>query len=169
MLCRTWKKVKKILEDGQEYFGHSFGSKGERLLEIVFNTSMTGYQEILSEPSYAGQAVVMIYPLIGNYGMAEDDYETDIPTGLNLAMQLEKRGILSECGVEILGTGIKSIRQAEDRDLFKKLCEEIGKPISQSENCIVNRKGLGYCKKKSAGSLFCALLSLSETPGLRLC
>ena len=157
------------MEDGQEYFGHSFGSKGERLLEIVFNTSMTGYQEILSEPSYAGQAVVMIYPLIGNYGMAEDDYETDIPTGLNLAMQLEKRGILSECGVEILGTGIKSIRQAEDRDLFKKLCEEIGKPISQSENCIVNRKGLGYCKKKSAGSLFCALLSLSETPGLRLC
>ena len=72
--------VKIILEDGQEYFGHSFGSKGERLLEIVFNTSMTGYQEILSDPSYAGQAVVMTYPLIGNYGMAEDDYETDIPS-----------------------------------------------------------------------------------------
>ena len=72
--------VKIILEDGQEYFGHSFGAKEERLLEIVFNTSMTGYQEILSDPSYAGQAVVMTYPLIGNYGIAEDDYEADIPS-----------------------------------------------------------------------------------------
>ena len=72
--------VKIILEDGQEYFGHSFGAKEERLLEIVFNTSMTGYQEILSDPSYAGQAVVMTYPLIGNYGIAEDDYEADSPS-----------------------------------------------------------------------------------------
>ena len=71
--------VKIILEDGQEYFGHSFGAKGERLLEIVFNTSMTGYQEILSDPSYSGQAVVMAYPLIGNYGIAKDDYESDVP------------------------------------------------------------------------------------------
>jgi len=79
MLCRTRKKVKIILEDGQEYFGQSFGAFGEKLLEIVFNTSMTGYQEILSDPSYAGQAVVMTYPLIGNYGIAEDDYESDVP------------------------------------------------------------------------------------------
>ncbi len=79
MLCRTRKKVKIILEDGQEYFGQSFGGFEEKLLEIVFNTSMTGYQEILSDPSYAGQAVVMTYPLIGNYGTAEDDYESDVP------------------------------------------------------------------------------------------
>ncbi len=69
-----------ILEDGQEYFGYSFGSDKEKILEIVFNTSMVGYQEILSDPSYTDQAVVMTYPLIGNYGMAEDDYETDTPT-----------------------------------------------------------------------------------------
>ena len=69
-----------ILEDGQEYYGHSFGSEEEQILEIVFNTSMEGYQEILSDPSYTGQAVVMTYPLIGNYGMAEDDYETETPT-----------------------------------------------------------------------------------------
>ena len=68
-----------ILEDGQEYYGRSFGSTEEKILEIVFNTSMAGYQEILSDPSYTDQAVVMTYPLIGNYGMAEDDYETDIP------------------------------------------------------------------------------------------
>lgn len=69
-----------ILEDGQEYLGYGFGSDSCRVLEIVFNTSMVGYQEILSDPSYTYQAVVMTYPLIGNYGMAEDDYERDRPS-----------------------------------------------------------------------------------------
>ena len=69
-----------ILEDGQEYLGCSFGAVEEKVLEIVFNTSMAGYQEILSDPSYTDQAVVMTYPLIGNYGMADDDYETDRPS-----------------------------------------------------------------------------------------
>lgn len=72
------KKI--ILEDGQEYYGYSFGDTNERLCEIVFNTSMVGYQEIISDPSYTDQAVVMTYPLIGNYGIAEDDYETKTPT-----------------------------------------------------------------------------------------
>lgn len=71
---------KLILEDGQEYLGYSFGADSEKILEIVFNTSMVGYQEILSDPSYTDQAVVMTYPLIGNYGMARDDYETAVPT-----------------------------------------------------------------------------------------
>ena len=78
MLREPDKKL--ILEDGQEYLGYSFGSSREKILEIVFNTSMAGYQEILSDPSYTDQAVVMTYPLIGNYGMADDDYETEIPT-----------------------------------------------------------------------------------------
>ncbi len=69
-----------ILEDGREFAGFSFGAKEERVLEVVFNTSMVGYQEILSDPSYTDQAVVMTYPLIGNYGMAEEDYETALPT-----------------------------------------------------------------------------------------
>ena len=72
------KKI--ILEDGQEYHGYGFGASEERVCEIVFNTSMVGYQEILSDPSYTYQAVVMTYPLIGNYGMADDDYERDTPT-----------------------------------------------------------------------------------------
>ena len=71
---------KLILEDGQEYYGCSFGDNSEKVCEIVFNTSMAGYQEILSDPSYTYQAVVMTYPLIGNYGMADDDYETAVPT-----------------------------------------------------------------------------------------
>ena len=72
------KKI--ILEDGQEYYGCSFGADTDKILEIVFNTSMVGYQEILSDPSYTDQAVVMTYPLIGNYGMAEGDYETAAPS-----------------------------------------------------------------------------------------
>jgi len=71
---------KLILEDGSEYYGYGFGDRGDRVCEIVFNTSMVGYQEILSDPSYTYQAVVMTYPLIGNYGMTEEDYETRIPT-----------------------------------------------------------------------------------------
>ncbi len=78
MIKNPDKKI--ILEDGQEYAGFSFGSGSEKILEFVFNTSMVGYQEILSDPSYTDQAVVMTYPLIGNYGMAEDDYESLTPT-----------------------------------------------------------------------------------------
>ena len=69
-----------ILEDGQEYLGYGFGADKSSVLEIVFNTSMVGYQEILSDLSYTYQAVVMTYPLIGNYGMAEEDFERDTPT-----------------------------------------------------------------------------------------
>lgn len=71
---------KLILEDGTEVLGCSFGAECDKVCEIVFNTSMVGYQEILSDPSYTYQAVVMTYPLIGNYGMADDDYETVTPT-----------------------------------------------------------------------------------------
>ncbi len=72
------KKI--VFEDGSEYYGYSFGADSERVLEIVFNTSMVGYQEILSDPSYTDQAVIMTYPLIGNYGMASDDYESLLPS-----------------------------------------------------------------------------------------
>ena len=57
---------KLILEDGSVYFGRGFGAETERVLEVVFNTSMAGYEEILSDRSYTDQAVVMTYPLIGN-------------------------------------------------------------------------------------------------------
>ncbi len=69
-------KRKLVLENGKEFFGDGFGSKEEKIAEIVFNTSMVGYQEILSDPSYCDQFVVMTYPLIGNYGLTDDDYES---------------------------------------------------------------------------------------------
>ena len=65
---------KLILEDGSEYLGEGFGAKRDTVSEIVFNTSMAGYQEILSDPSYTDQAIVMSYPLMGNYGIAEEDF-----------------------------------------------------------------------------------------------
>lgn len=71
---------KLILEDGSEYMGYGFGANEERVLEIVFNTSMVGYQEIVSDPSYTFQGVVATYPLIGNYGINNEDDETKTPT-----------------------------------------------------------------------------------------
>ena len=69
-----------VLEDGSEYFGYGFGYHTDRVCEIVFNTSMIGYQEIVTDPSYTYQMVVMTYPLIGNYGITDEDFETRIPT-----------------------------------------------------------------------------------------
>ncbi|MBL8181355.1 MAG: glutamine-hydrolyzing carbamoyl-phosphate synthase small subunit [Blastocatellia bacterium] len=68
-----------VLEDGREFTGISFGADGEAFGEMVFNTSMSGYQEILTDPSYAGQIVAMTYPLIGNYGTNADDVESRRP------------------------------------------------------------------------------------------
>ena len=85
----SWQKIKRteretgermkaflILEDGTVFTGTSIGSKREVISEIVFNTSMTGYLEVLTDPSYAGQAVCMTYPLIGNYGICYEDQES---------------------------------------------------------------------------------------------
>ncbi len=73
------KKAILVLEDGRTFHGASFGAEGEAFGEMVFNTSMTGYQEILTDPSYAGQLVCMTYPLIGNYGVNEEDVESRRP------------------------------------------------------------------------------------------
>jgi carbamoyl-phosphate synthase small subunit len=68
-----------VLEDGRSFRGKSFGAEGEAFGEMVFNTSMSGYQEILTDPSYAGQIVCMTYPLIGNYGTNSADCESEKP------------------------------------------------------------------------------------------
>lgn len=71
---------KLILEDGSIYCGYGFGANVQRVCEVVFNTSMTGYQELASDPSYTDQFVVMTYPLIGNYGVTDDDFESRNPS-----------------------------------------------------------------------------------------
>lgn len=73
------KRAILLLEDGTSFLGKSFGVEGEAVGEVVFNTSMTGYQEILTDPSYKGQIVTMTYPLIGNYGVNPEDVESQRP------------------------------------------------------------------------------------------
>ena len=76
---KNGQKALLALEDGTVFEGRSFGYPGEKSGELVFNTSMTGYQEILTDPSYKGQIVIMTYPLIGNYGVNEEDIESQGP------------------------------------------------------------------------------------------
>ncbi len=74
------RSAKLALEDGTVYAGESVGAEGEVFGEVVFNTSMTGYQEILTDPSYRGQIVTMTYPEIGNYGVNSADIENRVPS-----------------------------------------------------------------------------------------
>ena len=74
------EKRKIVMENGLEMTGTGFGANVDAVNEIVFNTAMAGYQEIVTDPSYTGQTVVMTYPLIGNYGITDEDYETKTPT-----------------------------------------------------------------------------------------
>lgn len=124
-----------VLEDGKEYVGFGFGAKVERVCEIVFNTSMVGYQEIISDPSYTDQMVVMTYPLIGNYGVTDDDYETknpsigglivsdynDMPSNFRytktLSEELEDNGIPGISGVDTREI-TRSIRDIGSRRVF---------------------------------------------------
>ncbi|MBR3827039.1 MAG: glutamine-hydrolyzing carbamoyl-phosphate synthase small subunit [Alistipes sp.] len=71
---------KLVLENGKEFPGYGFGSSRNAVCELVFNTSMVGYQEIVSDPTYTDQIVVMTYPLMGNYGFMDEDYESKFPT-----------------------------------------------------------------------------------------
>ena len=91
-------KATLILENGAVFRGESIGSMEERICEMVFNTSMTGYQEILTDPSYAGQGVVMTYPLIGNYGVNHEDNESSRPWAEAFVVRrLSQRGSNFRC------------------------------------------------------------------------
>ncbi len=106
-----------ILANGTVFRGESIGSGRERVCELVFNTSMTGYQEILTDPSYAGQGIVMSYPLIGNYGVNSEDNESSrpwaeafivrhlSPRGSNFRQEGDLDGYLKEHGI----TGIRGV------------------------------------------------------------
>ena len=78
MLKNYDKKI--VLEDGTEYYGYGFGANKEIICELAFNTSVVGYQEMISDPAYAYKMIVMTYPVIGNYGITDEDYETKQPT-----------------------------------------------------------------------------------------
>lgn len=118
-----------ILEDGNVFEGKSIGSTKEIISEIVFNTSMTGYLEVLTDPSYAGQAVVMTYPLIGNYGVCYEDMEADIPwqSGF-IVRELAKRPSnfrsQESLGKFLIDNNITGIESIDTRALTKILREK---------------------------------------------
>ena len=127
-------KKKLVLENGMEFHGMGFGADCRSVCEIVFNTSVVGYQEIISDPSYAGQIVVMTYPLIGNYGITDEDFESRTPSigGLvvreccdtpsnfrytkTLEEELEERGIPCLSGV--------------DTRMLTKIIRDSGRPMA---------------------------------------
>lgn len=112
------KKVFIVLEDGHIFEGKGFGAEGEALGELVFTTGMGGYTETLTDPSYYGQIVMQTFPLIGNYGIMEEDFESDrsyvsgyvvrewceLPsnfrTDYDLDTFLKKQGVVGVCGVD---------------------------------------------------------------------
>jgi carbamoyl-phosphate synthase small subunit len=120
------KKAILVLEDGAVYEGHSFGAETTAYGEVVFSTSMTGYQEMLTDPSYAGQILVPTYPLIGNYGINESDFES---------RQIQVRGFaVRECCSQpshwqstrtlhefLLAYGIPGISGVDTRALTRRL------------------------------------------------
>lgn len=91
-----------LLEDGRRFFGYGIGAPGPALGEVVFNTSMTGYQEILTDPSYAGQLVTMTYPLQGNYGLNDEDRESEGPQVAGFVVRESSRIFSSWRGQETL-------------------------------------------------------------------
>lgn len=91
MESRNRLKAWLALEDGRVFEGEAFGAEGERTGEVVFNTSMMGYQEVITDPSYAGQIVVMTYPLIGNYGVTEEDQQSRRPFAEGFAVREASR------------------------------------------------------------------------------
>ena len=129
---RPEKKL--VLENGQEFYGTGFGADCRKVCEIVFNTSVVGYQEIISDPSYANQIVVMTYPLIGNYGITDEDYESknlgigglvvreccDTPSNFRATKTLEEE--LEDHGVPCI-SGI-------DTRMLTKIIRDTGRPMA---------------------------------------
>lgn len=117
------------LEDGKVYRGYSFGAEGEAEGEVVFNTSMMGYQEILTDPSYKGQMVCMTYPLIGNYGVNTEDVESRKPFVEGFIVKESSRVYSNWRANEDLGSYLKKnkivgIEGVDTRALTKHLREE---------------------------------------------
>jgi len=114
------------LADGTVFEGRALGAGGEVMGEMVFNTSMTGYQEILTDPSYAGQIVTMTYPLIGNYGVNPDDEESDRPHVKGFVMKECSRipsSWRSTCSLPeyLAENGIMAIEGIDTRELTRRV------------------------------------------------
>lgn len=122
----TQALAKLALEDGTVYTGRAFGAAGETFGEVVFNTSMTGYQEVLTDPSYKGQIVTMTYPLIGNYGVNPDDRESGRPQVEGFLVRELTRvpsNFRSACSLEgyLRDNGVIGLEGLDTRALVRRL------------------------------------------------
>lgn len=124
------------LEDGTAYVGKGFGKVGTSVGELVFNTSMTGYQEILTDPSYAGQVINMTYPLIGNYGVNSDENESE---------KVYARGFV-----------VKSICEAPSNYKCEKSIDEMLKDMNIVGVCDVDTRAITK-KIRSTGAMKCII------------
>ncbi len=118
--------AKLALEDGTVYWGQAFGARGEVDGEVCFNTSMTGYQEILTDPSYRGQIVTMTYPLIGNYGINIEDVESGGPKLSGFIVRESSRRVSNFRSNESLGSylekhGVVGLAGIDTRSLVRRL------------------------------------------------
>lgn len=118
--------AKLALEDGTVYTGLAFGAVGTSSGEVVFNTSMTGYQEIITDPSYCGQIITMTYPEIGNYGFNEEDLERDCPALAGFVVRNASPVASNYRSVGLLGEflrrhGIVGISDIDTRALVRKI------------------------------------------------
>ncbi len=122
------KRAYLVLEDGTVFEGMNFGAEGEAWGEVVFNTAMTGYQEVLTDPSYKGQIVTMTYPLIGNYGINDEDIESWRPWVEGFVVK-EASGIVSNWRAKksldqyLKENNIVGIEGIDTRELTKRLRE----------------------------------------------
>jgi carbamoyl-phosphate synthase small subunit len=115
-----------LLEDGTIFRGEGFGARGEAFGEVVFNTSITGYQEVLTDPSYRGQIVTMTYPLIGNYGVNPDDVESSRPWLSGFVVREASRApsnwrSTTDLGSYLAENGIVAIQGIDTRALTRHL------------------------------------------------
>jgi carbamoyl-phosphate synthase small subunit len=118
--------AKLVLENGAVFTGESFGAPGEATGEVVFNTSLSGYQEIFTDPSYDGQIVTMTYPLIGNYGVNEDDLESARPCASGVIVKEYSAGYSNFRATSSLGqwlekNGVTAIQGIDTRMLTRML------------------------------------------------
>ncbi|MFH1768335.1 MAG: glutamine-hydrolyzing carbamoyl-phosphate synthase small subunit [Candidatus Omnitrophota bacterium] len=134
-----------LLEDGLYLEGKSFGANGETVGEVVFNTAMTGYQEILTDPSYKGQIVCMTYPLIGNYGVNASDVESKAVCAEGFIVK-EKANLMSSWRAEkslphyLQENGVVAIEGVDTRAVAKRLREKGSmKGIISTADCDINR------------------------------
>ena len=145
-----------VCQNGRRFLGQGFGADVTAVCEMVFNTSMVGYQEILSDLSYYGQMVVMTYPLIGNYGLTDDDYETKIPAiggfvvreyndnpsnyryTKTLSEQMEENGIPGISGIDTRAL----TRMIRDEGSMRAIITDADVPVERALELIENEPPL---------------------------